>query len=86
MGYTTKRTKMVHKWFDPMPYLIRCAPVHTLCGRPVQDIDGHRHGHPQNRPGTAMAFSMLPAMPMTIWFLLSMTPFYFDVYGAVRCC
>jgi hypothetical protein len=30
MGYTTKHTKMVHIWFDPMPYLIWCAPMPAL--------------------------------------------------------
>jgi len=39
---------------------------------------------PQNAAGIFLAFSMLLAMPTTIWFLLSITSFYCGEYGAVR--
>src|SRR6185503_1908889 len=39
---------------------------------------------PQNAVGIFLAFSMLLAMPTTVWFLLSTTPFCCGEYGAVR--
>ena len=41
---------------------------------------------PQNAVGIFLAFNMLLAMPTTVWFLLSTTPFCCGEYGAVRWC
>jgi hypothetical protein len=41
---------------------------------------------PQNLPGMPLLFIMLRAMAITVWFLLSTTPFCCGEYGAVRYC
>ena len=40
---------------------------------------------PQNFAGMLLAFIMDRAMPTTIWFRRSTTPFYCGEYGAVWC-
>ena len=41
---------------------------------------------PQNLAGMPLAFIMDRAMPTTVWFRRSTTPFYCGEYGAMWCC
>ena len=61
-------------------------PVRALVGVRLRMNTAVVTASPQNLAGMSLAFIIDRAMPTTVWFRLSTTPFYCGEYGAVWCC
>ena len=60
-------------------------PIRALVGARLRMNTTVVTASPQNLAGMPLAFIMDRAMPITVWFLRSTTPFCCGEYGAVRC-
>lgn len=66
MRNTAESAEEVDGGLGAMPYLIRSLAIDALRGSSVQDEHGRGDHLPQNQFGSAFAFNMLLAIPITV--------------------